>query len=332
MFARRAIWNRSPSYLRVVVTGKCPLTCPYCHAEGDATSVSNARRSSGLPRDILAACFEVAQRVGIRKVKLLGGEPLARPDLPLVISDLRTRIPDADISIVTSGVLDACRLEAAFDAGLDRVNLSIHGWTMDAFVRRGGRKDLHSVRTRVLRWMLDSGQQPKLNYVYSSSEDNPDLNQILTWAASHSLVVNVLDDLRDPGASVGRLKEVLNRLRGPWYRQELDPDPRSLDATHLSWLDGLVVEIKHHRLGAVAPWRHCAFCAKRERCREGIFALRIVSGGDLRLCMDRSDLRLPIASLVRNERIGEATLAWKQFIERNLSAHPDASVTVWGHI
>lgn len=312
---------RRPSYLRVVATTACPLSCSYCHAEGD-WQVDGARRR--LPADVLGRCLAVAAAAGVRKVKFLGGEPLARPDLPAIVGALRARAPGADLSVITSGVLGVETARAVFTAGLDRMNVSIHGWTPSALARRGGRGDAHARRQQLLDWLVERGSPVKLNYVLAHGTDLDDVEAVLDWAAARPVVVNLLDDLRDPRASAELLIDTVGRLRGPWVECWQDDDPDSLPTTRLRWRDGLVVEVKTSQLGQVAPWTACASCPARPRCREGIFALRLTHDGRLQTCMDRPDLALPLAALLASDAGHDAALAaWTSFV-----SDPRASASV----
>lgn len=318
MTACRLMLRRRPTYLRVVVTGRCPLACRYCHAEGDRMPMELKLRPAGLPCADLAGLFRVAARAGVRKVKLLGGEPLVRGDLPDVVRALRAAMPAGDLSLITSGAADADRLQAAFDAGLDRANLTIHGWSEAAFARRGGNGRLHVRRGRILDILLAGGRKLKVNYVYSGRHDDADLAGLLVYAAGRPMVVNVLDNLDDPTGGLAKVQAALQRVHGQWDRAEIDLDADSMDAAILHWDDGLKVEIKTRRLGDMAPWSHCETCPVRSRCGEGIFAVRTVSDGSLRLCMDRPDLTLPLADIVRRDGVEAGAAAWDRFMTEAL--------------
>lgn len=301
--------TRLPTYLRIVTTTACPLSCPYCHAEGDWQRAGGSR---GLPAGILERCLAVAADAGIRKFKFLGGEPLVRRDLPAIVRSLRAHHPTADVSVITSGTPGLARAQDVFAAGLDRMNMSIHGWTPAALARRGGDGRAHARRHELLAWLIDLGRPLKLNYVVGA-EDVDDVRALLDWAAGRPVVVNLLDDLTDPRASADALLTQLRDWRGPREASWQEDEPDSLPTTRMRWHDGLVVELKTSRLGDAAPWTSCASCAVRARCREGIFALRLTHDGRLQPCLDRSDLSLPLASLV--ERDPAAALArWHAFV------------------
>jgi cyclic pyranopterin phosphate synthase len=298
------------SYLRAIVTTRCPMRCPYCHEEGDEAV---GRRTAELGTAEWIALLQAGSAAGVRKLKLLGGEPLARPDLPAIIAGVRAVDPSVDISIITSGVVPRARLDACFAAGLSRANVSIHGFGPAAFAERHGTEAMLSLRSAFIAALLEHGRPVKLNYVYRGRADEPDLGGLLAWAAPRPVVVNVLDDLRrdlDHQALIA----AVTRLRGAPARTIVEHDPCSLDTLRLHWADGLEVEIKHERLGVVAPWRACAWCAVRTRCREGINAIRLDHGGALRLCMDRPELALPLAPLLRTGNTVGVAARWRGFL------------------
>ncbi len=297
-------------YLRVAVTGRCNLRCPYCHREGHPESV---RAAVGLPAERLMACIEVAARVGIRKLKLLGGEPLLRPDLPELVAAARRLAPDLDISLITAGVADPALVPALVAAGLDRINVTLHGFTIEAFSRCAPSAALaHGRRAAFLDAVLASGRPTKLNYIYGGPDDAADLQSLLSFAAPRGVLVNVLDDLtRD--LSWRDVADVLKRLRGDPNRIVTDHDPFSLTTQHWSWEDGLRVEIKDQSLGALAPYRACRSCDTRARCREGIHALRLTVAGRLVPCMDGRGLDLPLADIVAGDGPTAAAAAWRSW-------------------
>lgn len=297
----------APRYLRVVVTTRCPLACAYCHHEGDPSSDTAPMSTDDLTNIVLAGID-----TGIRKLKLLGGEPLVRADLPDVVARWRAEAPSLDISVVTSGTVPLARLDALFAAGLSRANLSIHGWAPSAFAKRRGNDKMRAMRAEVLARLLEMGRPLKLNYVYGSPEDLDDLGAFLDWAAGKPLVVNVLDDLgRDLGPSA--VRAAVEQLRGRATRSWREPDPDSLDTQRLSWDDGLVIEIKDQQLGVLAPWTACATCPVRKRCKEGIHAVRLTHDGRLRPCMDRADLGIPMRPVLRAGGRSAVAAAWREW-------------------
>jgi len=268
-----------------------------------------------LPASELSALLRIAVKCGMNKIKFLGGEPLVRPDLPEVLAGVHAQAPDVDYSVITAGVTSPGMLDRMLNAGLDRINVSIHGYELEAFMRRGGKLPMLLRRNEFLKAVIAAGRPLKVNYVLSSDEDLPDLARLLEDAAKWPVVVNVLDDLSDPSASPERVLDALVALRGKPAERLTFPDPDSLPTTHLIWADGLRVELKDQHLGEVAPYRACASCPKRPQCREGIVALRLMHDGRLQPCMDRPDLAFDIVQVLRTEGEAAAEAAWERFVD-----------------
>jgi cyclic pyranopterin phosphate synthase len=304
--------QNTPTYLRVVATAFCNMKCSYCHMEGDPHVPGTAYE---LPGDVLTSVLRVARRAGIRKLKFLGGEPLLRKDLPAIIRALRAEDATLDISAITAGVMPARTLETLWEAGLSRLNMSIHGFDFPAFAQRRGNLKMWHDRNTFLRALLKAERPVKINFVLSGAGAREDLAHLLEAAKDWPVVVSVLDDLNDPAAGPAHVIATVEALRGPARERMTVPDPHSLPTLQLVWDDGLRVEVKDHRLGDVAPYGACSTCPKKPACREGIFALRLTHGGLLQPCMDRPDLSLDIARIVRDEGQEAGLRAWEAFCD-----------------
>ncbi len=115
-------YNRRISYLRVSVTDRCNLRCIYCLPVKDLKLLDHAEILSY--EEILKVVIAGTER-GIRKVRLTGGEPLARRNFVQFVASV-CRIPKLeDVSITTNGVLLKERAKEIFDAGVHRINISL---------------------------------------------------------------------------------------------------------------------------------------------------------------------------------------------------------------
>ena len=155
-------WGRVVRDLRISVTDRCNFRCTYCMpAEGLAW----------LPRSALLSFEEIARVAGIfvasgiRSLKVTGGEPLVRPDLPRLIEMLRDLGEELDISLTTNGYLLADQASALAAAGLDRVTVSCDSLLRHRFTELTLRDALGRVR-RGLRMAAAAGLTPiKVNVV-----------------------------------------------------------------------------------------------------------------------------------------------------------------------
>ena len=301
--------KRYPTYLRVSVGNKCSLKCSYCHKDGDWRE-DHQRLST----DQLAQCLCVAVRVGIKKIKFLGGEPLLYPHVVELVKSVRKTGSDVDLSIITNGVAPLRRIKDFFDSGLDRANLSIHGFSLSAFSERGGNARAYLQRQKTLDYLLKKGKALKLNYVYTDVKDEPDIAGLLNWAEKRPVVVALLDNLHDKQAGSHSVFSLVQKLRGPWEYKRVEEDPHSLPTSHIQYADGLKIEVKTNQLGEFAPWHHCLKCLRRPDCREGIFALRLTDDGLLKPCMNwENNQNLSVVKAL-DTGFDYAVNAWHEYI------------------
>jgi cyclic pyranopterin phosphate synthase len=118
----RDAFGRQIDYLRVSVTDRCNLRCVYCLPHAD---VRWQPRADLLTLPELVRTIETAAALGIRRVRLTGGEPLVRPDLPDLVRAV-ARLPGIDeVSLTTNGMLLERLAAPLAEAGLKRVNVSL---------------------------------------------------------------------------------------------------------------------------------------------------------------------------------------------------------------
>jgi len=134
------VFERPLRNLRLSVTDRCNLRCQYCMPEEDYT---------WLPREDLLTFEEIATLVdlftdlGVEKVRLTGGEPLLRRDLPTLVRMLACNPHIQDLALTTNGILLAEQAPALYDAGLHRVTVSLDTLQPERF-RMLTRRDMHA--------------------------------------------------------------------------------------------------------------------------------------------------------------------------------------------
>jgi cyclic pyranopterin phosphate synthase len=133
-------FGRAINYLRVSVTDRCNLRCVYCMpAEG----IDKQAHGEILHYEEIALVVRAAAELGVHKVRLTGGEPLARLGLPDLVRMLATIPGIDDLAMTTNGTLLARHAQALAAAGLRRVNISLDTLRSDRFqqITRYGRLD-----------------------------------------------------------------------------------------------------------------------------------------------------------------------------------------------
>ncbi len=134
--------DRPLESLRISVTDRCNLRCSYCMPEKDYV---------WLPREQLLTFGELVTVVGafadlgVTRLRLTGGEPLVRTDLPVLVGMLAAEPGLRDFALTTNGVLLAAHARELAAAGLQRITISVDTLRRDRFAELSGRDDLHRV-------------------------------------------------------------------------------------------------------------------------------------------------------------------------------------------
>src|SRR5215831_9281637 len=134
--------GRAMRDLRISVTDRCNFRCSYCMPFDEYQWI---QRKEVLSFEEIARVARLFLDFGIEKVRLTGGEPLVRKDLPRLISRLNTIQGLPDISLTTNGALLADQAPALHAAGLRRINVSIDTLKPDRFLALTKRGNLDDV-------------------------------------------------------------------------------------------------------------------------------------------------------------------------------------------
>lgn len=154
-------FNRRIDYLRISVTDRCNLRCIYCTAH----AMPHLSHGDILRYEEIQRVAEVAAAIGIRKIRLTGGEPLLRLDLDQLIRMLSRIEGIDDISLTTNGILLARHALELKEAGLKRVNISLDTLQADRFRLITGGDQLADVLSGIAA-ADDAGLNPvKINTV-----------------------------------------------------------------------------------------------------------------------------------------------------------------------
>lgn len=134
-------FSRPLRSLRLSVTDRCNLRCLYCMPEEDYLWL---RRQMLLTFEELARVVRLFQSLGVDRVRLTGGEPLMRKDLPVLVAQLKD-LGLAELALTTNATLLARQQADLFAAGLDRVTVSLDAVDPGLFKAMSGRDDLDGV-------------------------------------------------------------------------------------------------------------------------------------------------------------------------------------------
>ncbi|MFC2081035.1 GTP 3',8-cyclase MoaA [Bacteroidota bacterium] len=184
--------NRNINYLRISVTDRCNLQCAYCMPE---QGICKADPGELLSFEEIAGIARVGVDFGITKLRITGGEPLVRHDLPRLVAMLASIPGVSDLSMTTNAVLMEEFAEDLKKAGLQRVNISLD--TLDPVrfrnLTRGG--DLEKV-LRGIDISRQVGLSPiKLNTVLTGCTTERDIQELREYASGNGFELRFIREM-----------------------------------------------------------------------------------------------------------------------------------------
>ncbi len=292
-------FGRHISYLRVSVTDRCDFRCVYCMAE----EMSFLPKRELLTLEELDRVCSAFVRLGVKKLRLTGGEPLVRRDIMTLFRSLGRHLESGaldELTLTTNGSQLARYAEELRACGVKRVNVSLD--TLDAAkfteVTRRGRLD------QVLAG-LDAakrvGLQVKINTVALRGVNEDELDELVAWCGEQGFDLVLIEVM--PMGDIGgenRLEQYLPlslvraRLQRRWTLD--DSDYRTGGPARYS-----TVRETGGRLGFITPLTH-NFC---ESCNR----VRLTCTGTLFMCLgqeDAADLRTPVRQSESDEPLERA--------------------------
>jgi cyclic pyranopterin phosphate synthase len=274
--------------LRVSVTDRCNFRCQYCMpAEGLAWM----GRDSILTFEEIERLVSLFTRLGVRDVRLTGGEPLVRRDFPRLVAGLSALGTIDDLSLTTNGYLLVRDAAALADAGLNRINVSIDSLERDRFFRLTRRDSMDQVLEGLEAIMAQpSIGSVKVNAVAIRDFTEEEVPRFCELARTRDCQVRFIEFMPldgdrswDPsqvltGAELRQLVERIHPL------EEVEREP-SATARVFRFADG------QGEIGFINPVSE-PFCSDCNR-------LRLTADGKLRTCLfslNETDLREPLRS------------------------------------
>ena len=193
--------------LRLSVTDRCNLRCSYCMPEPDYV---------WLPREDILQFEEIERLVGIftdlgvDKVRLTGGEPLLRRDLPELVRRLAARPAIRDLALTTNGVLLAAHAGALREAGLHRLTVSLDTLRPDRFCNLTRFDQLDRVLDGIaVAAPLFPGL--KLDTVVIGGVNDDELGDLIAFAQRHGAEVRFIEYMDVGGATHWTMQRVVSR-------------------------------------------------------------------------------------------------------------------------
>jgi cyclic pyranopterin phosphate synthase len=280
-------FGREITYLRVSVTDRCDFRCVYCMAE-DMTFLPKSEILSLEELDCVCSAFV---GLGVRKLRLTGGEPLVRRDIMTLFRSLGRHLKTGaldELTVTTNGSQLARHAEALREAGVRRINVSLD--TLDpakfAAITRWGKLEKVLVGIEAAK---AAGLQIKINTVALKGVNEDEVDRLIGWCGAEGFDLTFIEVM--PMGEIGgeaRLDQYLPlsllraRLAKSWTLDEID---------YRTGGPARYVRVRETggRLGFITPLTH-NFC---ESCNR----VRLTCTGTLYMCLgqeDAADLRAPL--------------------------------------
>jgi cyclic pyranopterin phosphate synthase len=293
--------------LRISITQRCNNRCAYCHREGE---VQRANRSAELMSvEEIVRIAKVGVGLGIARVKLTGGEPLMRKDLPEIVAGIAAIAGLRDLSLTTNGLLLGGGMAKKLrDCGLKRVNISLPSLNPETYHKLTGGKLENALEG--VKAAIAAGFCPvKLNMVVLKDVNVGDVPDLINYAGRTGVVLQLieLDSVNVGDKYYTEHHRSLDEQEDMLRAKAVTIEKRQFMHNRLIYhLPNATVEVVH-------PIENSDFCMHCTR-------MRITSDGKLKPCLMRNnnltDILTPIREGSSDEQLKEL------FVKANLLREP----------
>jgi len=194
--------------LRLSVTDRCNLRCQYCMPEQEYVWLP---RPDVLRFEEIARLVHVFTEIGIDRVRLTGGEPLLRRDLPALVRMLAATDRLEDIALTTNGILLAQLARPLRDAGLQRVTVSLDTLRPDRFLALS-RLDAHAAVLEAVRSAREVFGHVKLDAVILRGTNDDEIVPLMEYARANEAEIRFIEFMDVGGATSWSIDKVVGRL------------------------------------------------------------------------------------------------------------------------
>ncbi|KAF1055057.1 MAG: GTP 3',8-cyclase [Stenotrophomonas maltophilia] len=266
-------FGRHISYLRLSVTDRCDFRCTYCMSED----------MQFLPREQVLSLEELYQvadafiGLGVRRIRITGGEPLVRKGLDGLLARLGARPELDDLAMTTNGSQLRERAASLRAAGVRRLNVSLDSLQRERFAAFTRSDRLPQVLEGIEAARAAGFERIKLNMLVQAGRNDDEVCNLAAFALARGLDISFIEEMPLGGVSSHRREQTLctsetvrGRLAERW--QLLPSTERSGGPSRYYRIDGYA-----SRIGFISPHSH-NFCGDCNR-------VRVTSEGKLVLCL-----------------------------------------------
>ena len=270
--------------LRITLTNRCNVDCLYCHHDGMVKSKDE------MTADELYTICKVAKKLGVKKIRLSGGEPLLKKDIVETVEKISS-LGFKDISMTTNGILLEKYAQDLKDAGLDRVNVSLDTLNRDTYELITNKDYLEDAKKGILK-AVEVGLYPvKINMVIMKDINQDEIDEMFEFCKENGIVLQLIELIESENCDEDKFSKD--------YHYNLDEIEKELadiadDVHERKFMQGRKkYYINGGEIEVVKPVDNAKFCANCSR-------LRITPDGKIKPCLLRNDNLVELISHVRN--------------------------------
>jgi GTP 3',8-cyclase len=294
----RDVYQRPLRNLRISVTDRCNLRCSYCMPEEDYVWLP---REQILDFEEISTLADVFMDLGVDKIRLTGGEPLLRRDLPELIRLLAAKPRLRDLALTTNGVLLGEQARPLRAAGLHRVTVSLDTLRPDRFTALTRRANHAEVLAGIAALAQAGFTGTKLDTVVMRNVNDDELVELIDYGRTVPAEVRFIEYMDVGGATRWSMDKVVSRadmlkaLERRYGRIEPVVEESSAPADRYRLADGTVFGIIS---STTEPF--CASCDRSRLTADGVFYLCLYAqqGVDLRAPLRRGASREELGALI----------------------------------
>lgn len=270
--------------LRITLTNRCNVNCVYCHHDGMVSSKQE------MTADELYTICKIAKNLGVKKIRLSGGEPLIRKDIVEIVEKISS-LGFKDISMTTNGTLLEKYAQGLKDAGLDRVNVSLDTLNRETYEFITHKDYLESAKSGILK-AVEVGLYPvKINMVIMKDINQNEVKDMFKFCKENNMVLQLIELIESENCDddkfsaeyhykLDMIEERLSDIADEVHERKF------MQGRKKYYIDGGEIEV-------VKPVDNSTFCANCSR-------LRITPDGKIKPCLLRNDNLVELISHMRN--------------------------------
>jgi cyclic pyranopterin phosphate synthase len=304
-------FQRKIDYLRISVTDRCDFRCVYCMSE----DMSFLPKSEVLSLEELERLCGTFIRLGVKKLRLTGGEPLVRRDIMYLFRGLSKHLKSGELdelTVTTNGSQLSRFADEMASLGVRRINVSLDTLNPDKFaaITRWGKFDKVMEGLQAAK---EAGLKVKINTVALKGVNDDEIDHLISWCGDEGFDLTFIEVM--PMGDIGGEERVDQYLPLTRLRAQIGENWTLNESSHSTGGPARYVDVVEtgQRIGFITPLTH-NFC---ESCNR----VRLTCTGTLYMCLgqeDAADLRAPLRAS-DDDRVLEAAI--REAITRKPKGH-----------